>query len=267
LRVGSQLWKEEDSTFRLPHGTHFVEVSCIMGMNGRVWFDNVSLSVPHPVDWETATTRNFVFHWLPGHPMPAGSQESEQEILDAVTRKLDMPSDIVINYFFYPDTSTIRSMLSIKGYQYTSWDDVEFHSINPNEDHEVIHFVTDPIGRPPRAIAEGTVVWLHDSCLGRPLDDALGDVVRANALPGVAQLVDYNTWARLDPSVSLPSAGAFVWFIVDRFGASKLMELYRAASGINGYPPFAAAFEQTCGVPLADFEVAWHQRLAARFRQ
>ncbi len=267
LRSGSQLWSEEDNTFRVPNGTRYVEVQCILGMNGRVWFDNVSLSVPKPIKWETATTPNFVFHWLPGHPMPAGSQESQQGIFDAVTHKLDMPSDIVINYYFYPDTTTIRRILSLKGYQYVSWDDREFHSINPNDDHEVIHFITDPVGRPPRAIAEGTVFWLHNRCLGMPLDDAVAAVVNANALPAVEHLVDYNSWAQMDPRIALPAAGSFVWFIVDRFGPKKLMELYSAANGVNAYDPFATAFEKTFGVSLADFEAAWHQRLASRYHK
>jgi hypothetical protein len=54
--------------------------------------------------------------------------------------------------------------------------------------------------------------------------------------------------------------------MVDRFGPEKLMELYAAANGINGHEAFSAAFEKTFGIPLTEFEEAWHQRMVARYR-
>jgi hypothetical protein len=266
LRTGSQLWSEEDWSFRLPKGTRYVDVGCILGMNGEVWFDNISLIVPKPIPWETATTKNYVFHWLPGHPMPQGSQESQQAIFDAVTKKLDVTTDVTINYFFYPDTTTIRSMLGLKGYQYVSWDDYEFHSINPNDNHEVIHFITDPVGRPPRSIAEGTAFWILDDWKGQTIDEAVGKLVKANALPSLRQLIDYNAMALLNVDQSMPAAASFVGFLVDRFGAKKLMDLYTAANGMNAYEGFAVAFERVYGIPAADVESAWHERLKTKFR-
>jgi hypothetical protein len=265
LRTGSQLWSLEDQTFRLPKGTRFVQASCVLGMNGRAWFDNMTLSVPKPVPWEEGATKNFVFHWLPGHPMPEGSQQSQQAIFDAVAARLGVTSDVVVQYYFYPDTTTIRSMLSLKGYQYVSWDDYEFHSINPNENHEVVHFITDPVGRPPRAIAEGTVFWLNNEYDGRPLDEAVGEVVRARRLLDVRHLIDYNLLAMEDPNVSMPSAASFVGFIVDRWGTPKLIELYAAVNGVNSYDVFAVAFENIYKVPLAEVETAWRDRMRTQY--
>jgi hypothetical protein len=265
LRTGVQLWSEEDQTFRLPKGTRYVQVSCILAMNGRAWFDNITLSVPRPVPWEESTTKNFVFHWLPGHPMPEGSQQSQQAIFDAIAARLGVTSDVVVQYYFYPDTTTIRSMLSLKGYQYVSWDDYEFHSINPNDNHEVVHFITDPLGRPPRAIAEGTVFWLQDEWQGRPLGDVVGEIVRARQLPDLPHLLDYNLMAMGDPNVIMPAAASFVGFIVDRWGTAKLIELYTAINGVNSYSAFAQAFEKVYGVPLVDVQNAWGSRLRAQY--
>ena len=44
---------------------------------------------------------------------------------------------------------------------------------------DIMHFITDPLGRPPRAIAEGTVFWLLDEWQDRPLGDVVGEIVRA----------------------------------------------------------------------------------------
>lgn len=266
LRTGSQIWTPENETYRVPDGTRYVAVSCILGMNGRVWFDNVSLSVAKPIPWESSKTKNYVFHWLPGHPMPPGSQEAQQHIFDSVVKKLGVTTDVVINYYFYPDTTTIRKMLGLKGYQYVSWDDYEIHSINPNDNHEVIHFITDPVGRPPRSIAEGTAFWIINDWNGKTIDDIVAGLAREKKIPAVQQLIDYNSFALLSPDVSIPAAASYVGFLADRFGTKKLMDLYAAANGVNAYQPYAAVFKNVYGLPAVDVESAWHERLKTMAR-
>ena len=265
--IGSRLWGEENVTFRLPKGTRYVKVSCVLGMTGQAWFDHVSLEVPQPVDWETATTKNFVFHWLPGHPMPEGSRPTQQLLFDTFANKLGIQSDVVINYYFYPDTTTIKKMLSLKGYQYVSWDDLEFHSINANDNHEIIHFMTDPIGRPPRALAEGTVFWLQDDIDGVPVEEAMRKLVRAKNFPPLQNLLDYNLFMSLDPAISMPCAASFIGFLVDRFGAPKLLELYAAVNGMNSYDAVAIAVNKVYGIPLSEIETAWRGRETLRASQ
>lgn len=261
---GAQLWTEEDVSFRLPDGTRYVLVSCVLGMTGQAWFDNISLEVPTPVEWESSTTENFVFNWLPGSPMPAGSREAQQAIFDSIEKRLGLQSNVVINYYFYPDTTTIRSMLSLKGYQYVSWDDVEFHSVNANDNHEVVHFMTDPVGRPPRAIAEGLVFWLHDDVDGVPVAEAMKTLVNADLMPPLKTLFDYNVFATVDPRISMPCAASFVGFLVDRFGMEQLMALFAAANGMNSYDAVAMAVNKTYGIPLAELETAWRNRETLR---
>ncbi|HEU4928646.1 MAG TPA: hypothetical protein VFU38_02365 [Candidatus Krumholzibacteria bacterium] len=264
--LGSRLFEEDNVTFRLPKGTRFVKVSCVLGMSGQAWFDNVSLEVPEPVEWETATTKNFVFHWLPGHPMPDGSRESQQAIFDSMARRLGLEPQIVVNYYFYPDTTTIRKMLSLKGYQYVSWDDREFHSINANDNHEIVHFMTDPIGRPPRALAEGTVFWLHDDVDGVTVEEAMKRLIQQNAFPPLRNLLDYNLFMSLEPQISMPCAASFVGFLVDQFGTQKLMDYFAAINGMNSYEAVALATNKVYGIPLDELETAWRNRQILRAR-
>jgi len=261
------LFEENNAAFRLPKGTHFVKVLCVLGMTGQAWFDHVSLEVPKPVEWESATSENFVFHWLPGHPMPEGSQASQQAIFDDLSRRLGVDSHIVINYYFYPDTTTIRKILSLKGYQYVSWDDLEFHSINANDNHEVVHFITDPIGRPPRSLAEGLVFWLLDDIDGMTVEDAMKRLIRANAYPPLRNLLEYNLFMALEAQISMPCAASFVGFLVDRFGKEKLMEFFAAANGMNSYDAVATAVNKVYGVPLSEIEAAWRNRQTLRASQ
>ena len=254
---GTNPWEEQVYTFVLPKGTRYIAVSCALGMNGQVWFDNLSLEIPKPVPWETATTKNYVFHWLPGHPMPQGAPEVQQQVFDYAASKLGVNSDVVINYFFYPDTSTIRQMTGTKVYLYINWDDHEFHSINPRDDHELVHFITDSIGRPPRSLAEGTVFWIQDQWNGVPLDDLLRSIVRSNRGINLVTMFDTNLFMQADIAVSLPMSGAFVKFIVERWGPAKLIELYRSTNGMNSYPAVAKGFEAVYGLPMQDADEAW----------
>lgn len=265
LRFGTHPWIEENYQFRVPKGTRFVSVSCVLGMRGQAWFDNVSLVIPKPTQWETASTKNFLFHWLPGHPMPAGSQPAQQQIFDYIASRLNVKSDEVINYYFYPDTATIQEMMSLKGYQYVSWDDLEFHSINANENHEIVHFITDPIGRPPRAIAEGTVFWVEDDWNGKTIDDCMRVLTNALAVPKLTTLFDYNLFAMADANVTMPASASWVGFLVQRWGPDKLMAFYAAVNGLNGYEPVAAAFQKAYGLPMSEAEEAWHAVLRAKF--
>jgi hypothetical protein len=152
-------------------------------------------------------------------------------------------------------------MLSIKGHQYASWDDGEFHSINANDNHEIVHFMTDPTGRPPRAIAEGTVFWLLDDFNGEPIEAVMKKLVLAKSVPSLQQMIEYTELVKIDPNITMPAAASFVGFLADRFGSAKLMELYAKTNGVNSYGPFATRFQTVYAVPLDDAERAWRSRI------
>jgi hypothetical protein len=260
--TGTHLWFKEDETYRVPDGTHYVAVSCILGTDGRVWFDDVSLEVPKPIDWETRTTNNYVYHWLPGHPPPQGAIENQQLIFDERAARLGVKSDVVIDYYFYPDTTTIQNILSLKGFQYVSWPDREFHSINANDDHEVVHFITDPYGKPPRSIAEGTVWWLYGDWEGYPIRQLAAFLLAYKRLPTLQDLTNYNNFTLLDAKISIPAAAAFVDYLAARYGTTKLMDLYVAANGVNSYLGFSKALEQVYETPATQIEQEFRSALS-----
>jgi hypothetical protein len=261
-RQGTRLWYEESVEFRVPEGTRYIEVGCILGMEGKVWFDNLFLSVPQPLEWETRETENYVYHWMPGSPPPEGAIVNQQRVFDYYEERLGVKSDVVIKYYLYPDTATIREKLGLKGHQYQSWPDREFHSINPNDDHEVVHFITDPYGVPPRAIAEGTVFWLQGNWMGEPIEKVAANLLANGQLASLSDLTTYNYFHVLDPEISLPTISAFVAFIAGRFGSKKLMELYTATNGLNSYQSFAPVFEAVYGVSAEEAEEAFRVALS-----
>jgi hypothetical protein len=255
LRPGTYPWEEQVYTFAVPEGTHYIAFSCLLSMSGQAWFDNVSMEIPKPVDWETETTKNYVFHWLPGHPFPANAIQEQQARFDEAAAILGVKSDVVINYYLYPDSATIQKMIGLKrSDMYVSWDDYDFHTIRPSDDHEVVHFITDSIGRPPRSIAEGTVIWMQNRWGHKTLDEQLSLLVRDNQIMPFAEMFEYNRFVVKDPNIAVPMAGAFVKFVVEKWGNAKLMELYRAVNGLNNYEAVANAFESVYGIPMNNAE-------------
>jgi hypothetical protein len=258
LKVGTIQWFKEDLVFRAPQGTRYVAVSCILGCDGTAWFDNMELSVPRPLDWQTQQTKNFVFHSLPERPFPSGAVESQQRLFEYFAGRLGIESDVVVGYYLYPDTATIKDALSLQGHQYISYDDLEIHTVNPNDNHEIIHFITDEYGIPPKAIAEGTVFWLHGKWFDKPIDELAAFYLGRGALPSIEKMLNYNQFAMLDPTISWPAAASFVAFIVDRWGTERLIELYKEIAGFNSYEIFSHAFEKVYGIPCQDVEEQWH---------
>lgn len=262
VRRGSTDWIVEDKTFRVPHGTRFISVGCVMGMSGTVWFDDLWLSIPKPVGWVKQSTKNFDFYSLPGHDFPKGSVENQQQLFDGYCTQLGVTSDLKLSYYLYPDTATIREHLSLKGAMYVSWDDHEIHSVYPNNDHEIIHFLTDQYGKAPKAIAEGCVLYLQGGWEGTPVHVAARELLLNKRLPSLNSLLNYGDFVDIDPRLSMPAAASFFGYISERRGMAMVLDLFRAANGANSYSTFAAAFGKVYQADLGAVEAEWHAFLS-----
>jgi hypothetical protein len=262
LRLDTMDWFEERQTFRVPQNTEYIAVSCVLGMSGTVWFDDVTLEIPRPIPWEVSQSKNFDFHWLPERPFPSGAKEQQQAIHDAYCKKLGITSDERISYFLYPDSATIQEILGLKGDFYVSWNDREIHSIKPVNGYEVIHLIMDPFGTPPKSICEGTAFYLQGGFLGRPIHPTAIALLAQKKLPSLTSLIDYNKFARLPVDISVPAVTSFVAFLMETWDPEKLIQLYRAAKGTNAYTTFGPSFERVYGIPISEAEFRWRQFLA-----
>jgi hypothetical protein len=262
LRRGTHDWILEDNTYRLPKSTRYIKVGCVLGMSGTAWFDDLWLSVPQPIDWVMKSTKNFDFYSMPGHDYPPGSIENQQSLFDTYCGKLGVKSDLKISYYFYPDSAAIQEQMSLKGAQYISWDDHEIHSIYPNNDHEIIHFITDQYGKAPKAFAEGCVAYLQGGFEGRPVHEVARELLRSDHLPPLNLMLNYGDLVKLDPHMVTPAAASFFGYLAERWGTGNIIDLFSAANGANSYPTFATAFEKVYHVDLGEVETEWHAFLS-----
>ncbi|MDH3196720.1 MAG: hypothetical protein OEO21_00615 [Candidatus Krumholzibacteria bacterium] len=256
-RNGTALWLEEDEVFRLPAGTRYVAVSCVLGADGSAWFDNVSLEVPTPIEWLQRKTPNYVFNWLREREFPEGAMENQQRIFDRVCERLEITSDVVVNYYLYPDSATLRRMVGVVHDPWASWKDREIHSTYPNDDHEVVHFILNEYGTPSRPIVEGVAYWLQDTWMGYPIHSLAAYWLAQERLPTLQELTNQSAVVRIESVRAVPAAASFVGFLIGRWGVPHLLALFREANGVTDYGRLAAAFESVYGVSLDGAEASW----------
>jgi hypothetical protein len=262
FRAGTNPWLEENWVVRLPVGTRYIAVSCVLGCDGTAWFDDVRLTATMPLDWQTQQTKNFVFHSLPQKPFPPGSVENQQRLFDLYAGRMGIESDLVVGYYLYPDTAAIRQALSIRGYQYISYSDYQIHTINPNENHEIIHLITDPYGVPPRVILEATVFWLHGTWKGQSIHSVASVYLGNGTLPPLEAIMAEDVGKKINPDIWVPATASFLGFLVDMWGPELLMDLYKALTGVSSYAQFERAVETVCGSPCEEVEKRWHTVLS-----
>lgn len=256
-------WIVEDRVFRLPENTVRLEVACALGMEGRIWFDDLSVTAAPKLPWNTAETRNFTFHWFAGSEYPEGSQEYQQELFDYYCARLGIPEPERphVDSYFYPDSVTLYETIGVKAAKKSYWDEREVHSIYPVDDHEIIHIVTKPFGVLPFALTEGTAFYLIDDFNGKPVLEVAQNLLKENKLPTLTLLLESGEMRRIDPYVVAPAAAAFVGYLLEMGGPAKFLELHREANATWSISDFAPAFERAYGFPLEKAEEEWRMLL------
>ena len=234
-------------------------------MSGEIWFDNVSVEIPIELPWNEIPGVDFTHYWL-DKPYPDGSIDYQQRLYEYYAARLEIPPEnrTSIYYYFYPDSASIREALGLnRRVLYVDYRRRQIHSIDPVDNHEVIHMLTDPYGVLPKILSEGTAFYLMDDFGGRPIHPSAQALLRAGEMPPLEALLDPTALNRSRPSVFAPAAASFVGYLIEVGGPGKFLELHGATQADMGYHGFSQAFEAVYGRKLADAEAAWHRVLAA----
>lgn len=263
-RIGtSDGWISEDRIYRLPDNTVYVEFHCALGMEGKVWFDNITLDVPAGIAWNTSESKNFTFHWFSGSEYPEGSQEFQQELFDYYCQRLNIPEADRphISSFFYPDSSTLFQTIGSRSPKKSYWDEREVHSIYPVDDHEIIHIVTKPYGILPLPLTEGTAYYLMENYNGTPVLKVAQDILKDGNLPSLQSMLSPGIMRKINPDIVAPSAASFVGYLLEIGGPGKFLDLHREGNAANSPQEFATAFERVYGLSIVDAEAEWKKLL------
>ncbi len=264
-RIGtSGEWILENQTFRIPDNTVRVDFHCAVGMEGKVWFDAISVEVAETLPWLTQDSKNFTFHWLAGGEYPEGAREYQQQLFDNYCTRLGIPEvdRPKINAYLYPDSQTLYDAIGERTTRKSYWDEAEIHSIYPVDDHEIIHIITKPYGVLPLALGEGTAFYLIGDYKGKPVLKVAQDVLNQGYLPSLVSIVDPGLMNRISPDLVGPAAASFVGYLLEMFGPDKFLDLHRKANAAVTPAEFKTAFDAVYGVPVEKAEAEWRRLLA-----
>ena len=104
-------------------------------------------------------------------------------------------------------------------------------------------------------IRDGLAVFAGADWRGRPVIEAARELHSATPLPGLADLIDPTTHARIDSEVSRPAAGAFTAFLMRELGEGAYRDLYGRVARTRA--PVAASLEGAFGDSLRAIEASW----------
>ncbi len=256
-------WIVEDRVFRIPVTTARVDFHCALGMEGKIWFDGISVEVAEDLAWNTSESKSFTFHWLSGTEYPEGSREFQQELFDHYCSRLGIADAEKprINSYFYPDSATLSDVVGVKTEKKSYWDEKEVHMIDPVDDHEIIHIITKPYGVLPFALTEGTAFYLMQNYKGRPVLQVAQELLNENKLPDLIAMTDPGTSWKIDPDRLAPAAASFVGYLMEIGGPAKFLDLHREANVTHSTAEFDAAFQRVYVVSAKQAEEEWRKLL------
>ncbi|MDH3215736.1 MAG: hypothetical protein OEN01_05515 [Candidatus Krumholzibacteria bacterium] len=258
-------WTSVDEVYPLPRNTAFVVVHCVLGASGQIWFDDLSLQVPSGLPWQQAEGELFTHYWLQERPYPEGSIDYQMQLYDYYAGRLGIPRENQerIMYYFYPDTTLLRETMGITGHSYVDYKRRQIHSIDPVDNHEIVHLLTDSYGVLPKVLSEGTAFCLMDDLNGEPIQPLAQRLLLAGELPTLETILHPFAFRSVESTNLIAAAASFVGYVLKFGGSVRFLELHRTLSSVPDYEAFAAVFEQVYGGPLTDAEAYWRRVLAS----
>ena len=259
-RTGSSReWIVEDRIFRIPENTARVDFHCVLGMEGKMWYDALSLDVPVDIPWLTRETKNFTFHWLSGNEYPDGSVEFQQELFDNYCTRLGIAEAErpKIDTYFYPDSATLYATIGEKTLKKSFWDEREVHSVYPVDDHEIVHILTKPYGVLPFALTEGTAFYMMGDYRGRPVLQVAQEILQDGNLPDLAAMLEQGVMVRINPELVAPAAASFIGYLIEMYGPKKFLELHTQANAASSPTEFDEGFQRVYGFSAKKADAEW----------
>jgi hypothetical protein len=265
LNGTSNGWIQVDQIVRVPANTRYIVVHCVLGKQGTIWFDDVSLEVPTGLPWKKDEGPVFTHYWLPGSPYPKGSIDLQEQLYEYYASRLGVPKEEWkrIYYYLYPDTTAMRKAIGRKGPKYVDFGEREIHSVFPVDKHEIVHLITDPIGMLPLALEEGTAFYLMDDFEGKPIQPLAQQLLEAGELPPLEQLLPQTGVIKVPPEYVIPAAASFVGYLIEFGGPKRFMDFYRRGSKFDDYQRTSQAFQDVYGGSFQEAESVWRKTLAA----
>ena len=191
---------------------------------------------------------------------------------DWVTAQLGVDPGQKLEYRKYRDRAHLQRVTGRATNGYAEPGTNRFHTIWPQDNHEVVHVLAIlEIGHPPALFNEGIAVAhqaipaagvFHAQWNGRNVHAIAAEHLAANRIPAVAELLESPAFFSCDEEFTYPVAGSFVRFLIDRYGMAPLRAYFAGATFNDGAARSRSLFQAAYGTSLDAAWAEWRSFLA-----
>lgn len=257
-RWGDSDWFRDGRKILVPDDAYSVELGLVNLKTGYVYFDDVELILREPPDWEKIETKYITFYYLKGFPFPDGAVEKTAERIEGYARKMNIKLDRKIKYYYYHSEEHFTRIIGAANYrQRALWKDKELHTIDPDENNQLIHLLFIEYGKPPDGLARGLVFTMQRSMFGRDIHVAAKELLLVKKIPALFRVITTKEIVEVGTSITIPAWASFCKYLIDRHGPEKFMKLYEKANGVEEAEALNAIFNEVYNENFDVLDRAW----------
>lgn len=209
----------------------------------------------------TQQSATVVFHLAPGDSVDAERNEAFDSWI-ATQLGLDLPAKL--QYYKYLSVGHMFALTGLGANGRADPPNLEVHSIYPFHSHETVHVYTYQAGRATDFFNEGIAVALGvDPLAGdftpRYNGQSVDDWARAQgaALRPIETIATTTAFRGIPETEGYPEAGSFMAFLVDSYGAPRVMQFFAASTRDDTLGTIRSNFRATFGISLGEAETGW----------
>jgi hypothetical protein len=257
--LGTSTWRSYRLRIDIPKNAVEAEFGLICEMTGWIYFDDAEMVLEAPVPWKEIETKYVDYYYLDGFPFPSGAVDRETAFVERTVKMLKLKPEGKVSYYYYPSEEKFREMFGVKtGHERAVWAKQELHTVQPYEDHEMIHMLLAPLGYPPFGLAEGIVFYVLGSWPdGRDVNMLAKQLLVEKNVPPLYKLLDQQVMDQIGFSRTVPGWASFCMWLIDRHGIDKFMKLYVATNGVTDVAPFNEHFKKIYGKDFDAMDRDW----------
>lgn len=189
-------------------------------------------------------------------------ENSYKKILDFINTK----NDRKIKYFLYPSNRIKAEMTDNDGNGHALRDEFEVHAVYNDKvkcigPHEDTHLLVSFLGLPPQLFREGLAEYLSGTWDGQSHDKWVSKFIVENKVPELVKVIDDEEWYELDDTISYPSAGSFIGFLIQKIGKEEFLKLYKALNRDFDLEKNKSIFERITNLSITEAQDQWLSKL------
>ena len=262
-RIGTSRWAKNKNMMNVPDNARSIEIGLINRMSGYAYFDDIELVFQPEQHWEKKETRFVNFKWLAEKEFPQEDMDRFVKIADQITSDFGIKKmDKKVDYYFYPSEDKFLKLLRRKRYkQLPRWGLKEFHSIESYEDHDMMHMILYDLGKPPMGLVKGVVFQYREKIYGWDLHNCAKQDLINKRLPVLYKTLSQYAFTHTEFSVTVPSWGSFVKYMIEKHGMDKMVKLYKQTDGADNFESFNKPFKELYGDDFPVIDQKWRMFL------